>query len=86
MAQVSRVRLEELRCKREMGVNGKPHVIHALYTNWTFADRVEARSEPPTIPTMAVTKGEEKGESSTSAAKKVLKANTNGIANYELPW
>merc|ERR1712093_898893 len=35
---------------------------------------------------MAVTKGEEKGESSTSAAKKVLKANTNGVANYELPW
>ena len=65
---------------------GKQHVIHALYTNWTFAHRVGARSEPPTIPTMAVTKGEEKGESSTSAAKKVLKANTNGIANYELPW
>jgi hypothetical protein len=54
--------------------------------NWTFAHRVGARSEPPTIPTMAVTKGEEKGESSTSAAKKALKANTNGIANYELPW
>jgi replication factor C subunit 2/4 len=35
---------------------------------------------------MALTKGEEKGESSTAAAKKVLKANTNGIANYELPW
>jgi replication factor C subunit 2/4 len=35
---------------------------------------------------MAVTKGEEKGESSMSAAKKVLKANTNGVANYELPW
>jgi replication factor C subunit 2/4 len=35
---------------------------------------------------MAVTKGEEVGESSTSAAKKALKPNTNGIANYELPW
>lgn len=35
---------------------------------------------------MAVTKGEEVGESSTSAAKKALKPSTNGIANYELPW
>jgi replication factor C subunit 2/4 len=35
---------------------------------------------------MAATKGEEKGESSTSAAKRVLKANSNGIPNYELPW
>lgn len=35
---------------------------------------------------MAVTKGSEKGESSTAAAKKVLKANSNGLANYELPW
>jgi hypothetical protein len=61
-------------------------VTHALYTNSAFSDRVEARSDPPTILAMAVTKGEEKGESSTSAAKKVLKANTNGIANYELPW
>jgi replication factor C subunit 2/4 len=34
--------------------------------------------------TMAVT--EEMGESSTAAAKKLLKPNTNGIANYELPW
>lgn len=33
---------------------------------------------------MAVT--EEKGESSKTAAKKVLKPNSNGIANYELPW
>jgi hypothetical protein len=36
--------------------------------------------------TMTVTKKEETGESSISAAKKVLKANTNGPANYELPW
>jgi replication factor C subunit 2/4 len=35
---------------------------------------------------MAASKGEEVGESSTSAAKKVLKANSNGITNYELPW
>ena len=36
---------------------------------------------------MAVTKVvEEKGESSTSAAKRALTANPNGIANYELPW
>jgi len=35
---------------------------------------------------MAITKGEEKGESSMSAAKKALKPNSNGIANYELPW
>lgn len=35
---------------------------------------------------MAVTKGEEKGESSMGAAKKVLKANANGAVNYELPW
>jgi replication factor C subunit 2/4 len=35
---------------------------------------------------MAITKGEEKGESSTSAAKNILKANSNGIPNYELPW
>lgn len=35
---------------------------------------------------MAVTKGEEVGESSTSAAKKALKANANGAVNYELPW
>jgi replication factor C subunit 2/4 len=35
---------------------------------------------------MAVTKGEEMGESSISAAKKLLKANTNGAVNYELPW
>jgi replication factor C subunit 2/4 len=35
---------------------------------------------------MAVTKGDEMGESSMSAAKKVLKANTGGAANYELPW
>jgi replication factor C subunit 2/4 len=39
-----------------------------------------------TTNTMAVTKGEETGESSMSAAEKVLKANTNGPANYELPW
>jgi replication factor C subunit 2/4 len=36
--------------------------------------------------TMAVTKGETAGESSTAAAKKLLKPNANGIANYELPW
>lgn len=35
---------------------------------------------------MAVTKGEEVGESSTSAAKKALKPNPNGVPNYELPW
>lgn len=35
---------------------------------------------------MAVTKGEEKGESSATAAKNVLKASTNGIPTYELPW
>jgi replication factor C subunit 2/4 len=35
---------------------------------------------------MAITKDEEKGESSMSAAKKVLKANANGAINYELPW
>jgi len=35
---------------------------------------------------MAVTKGEEKGESSTAAAKKTLKPQANGIPNYELPW
>jgi replication factor C subunit 2/4 len=35
---------------------------------------------------MAVTKEAEKGESSMSAAKKVLKPNTNGAVNYELPW
>jgi replication factor C subunit 2/4 len=29
---------------------------------------------------------EEKGESSKTAAKKALKPNSNGIANYELPW
>src|SRR6187402_3145429 len=34
---------------------------------------------------MPATKPEEKGESSTSAAKKAL-ATTNGTANYELPW
>jgi hypothetical protein len=36
--------------------------------------------------TMAVTKGEEIGESSTAAAKQLLKPNSNGIVNYELPW
>ena len=36
--------------------------------------------------TMAVTKGETAGESSTAAAKHLLKPNANGIANYELPW
>jgi replication factor C subunit 2/4 len=36
---------------------------------------------------MAVPKTvEEKGESSTAAAKKALTANTNGVTNYELPW
>lgn len=35
---------------------------------------------------MAAKKGEEKGESSTTAAKKGLTANTNGVTNYELPW
>src|SRR6266487_3126403 len=36
---------------------------------------------------MAVQKAkEEKGESSTSAAKRALTANANGVANYELPW
>ncbi|KIM94860.1 hypothetical protein OIDMADRAFT_171696, partial [Oidiodendron maius Zn] len=35
---------------------------------------------------MAVTKEEDTGESSMSATKKVLKANTNGAVNYELPW
>jgi replication factor C subunit 2/4 len=35
---------------------------------------------------MAVTKSEEKGESSMTAAKKALKPNANGVANYELPW
>ncbi|PMD49213.1 P-loop containing nucleoside triphosphate hydrolase protein [Hyaloscypha bicolor E] len=35
---------------------------------------------------MAVTKGDEMGESSTAAAKQLLKPNSNGIANYELPW
>jgi replication factor C subunit 2/4 len=35
---------------------------------------------------MAVTKGEETGESSNAAAKKLLKPNPNGVANYELPW
>lgn len=35
---------------------------------------------------MAVTKPDEKGESSKSAAKNALKANTNGVTNYELPW
>jgi replication factor C subunit 2/4 len=35
---------------------------------------------------MAITKGEEKGESSMSAAKKVLKPNANGVTSYELPW
>lgn len=34
---------------------------------------------------MAVTK-EVQGESSEAAAKKVLKPNPNGVANYELPW
>jgi hypothetical protein len=29
---------------------------------------------------------EEKSESSTAAARKALMANTNGMANYELPW
>jgi replication factor C subunit 2/4 len=35
---------------------------------------------------MAVTQGDEKGESSMTAAKKAIKPNANGIANYELPW
>lgn len=38
---------------------------------------------------MAVTKTvavEDRGESSTSAAKKALTANTSGATNYELPW
>lgn len=35
---------------------------------------------------MAVKKGDETGESSTSAAKKILTPNTNGNPNYELPW
>ena len=35
---------------------------------------------------MAVRKEQEKGESSMSAAKRVLKPNANGITNYELPW
>lgn len=35
---------------------------------------------------MVSTKASEVGESSTSAAKKALKANTNGVTNYELPW
>jgi len=35
---------------------------------------------------MTTSKAPEVGESSTSAAKKALKANTNGVTNYELPW
>ncbi len=35
---------------------------------------------------MPSARGDEKGESSTSAAKKALTAVTNGAANYELPW
>lgn len=35
---------------------------------------------------MPATKGDEAGESSTSAAKKILKANANGSPTYELPW
>lgn len=35
---------------------------------------------------MPAKKGDEAGESSTSAAKKILTANTNGSPNYELPW
>lgn len=27
-----------------------------------------------------------KAESSTSAGKQAIKATTNGVANYELPW
>ncbi|KAI3529755.1 replication factor C [Colletotrichum abscissum] len=33
-----------------------------------------------------ITKPEEAGESSTSAAKKALTAASNGVPNYELPW
>jgi hypothetical protein len=35
---------------------------------------------------MAITKDEEKGEYSMSAAKNLLKAKANGAVNYELPW
>ena len=48
--------------------------------------RVQTRRTFNDSTTMAVTKGEETGESSTAAAKKLLKPNANGIANYELPW
>lgn len=51
-----------------------------------FPDRVETRRKFNNSTTMAVTKGETAGESSTAAAKKLLKPNANGIANYELPW
>jgi hypothetical protein len=51
-----------------------------------FLDRVETRQNSFNSTIMAVTKGETAGESSTTAAKKLLKPNANGIANYELPW
>jgi hypothetical protein len=35
---------------------------------------------------MAQPKSVETGESSASAAQNQLKANANGVANYELPW
>jgi hypothetical protein len=48
--------------------------------------RQDATSNFNTSAIMAVTKGDEMGESSTAAAKQLLKPNSNGIANYELPW
>lgn len=62
--------------------------LYLLYRVKLFLDRVVDATNlfHQHFNDMAITKGEEKGESSTSAAKKVLKANTNGVANYELPW
>jgi len=68
---------------RRGGTEPRDHIFSRKAVSF---NRVLDATELQQPPTMAVTKGEDIGESSTSAAKKVLKANTNGVANYELPW
>jgi hypothetical protein len=57
----------------------------AQYNVLTYFEPTSQHStlQPDTMP---AAKGEEVGESSTSAAKKALTANANGNATYELPW
>jgi len=62
--------------------------VARLRTKFLGRENKQEGNKNSTISTyiMAASKGEEKGESSTTAAKKQLKPNANGITNYELPW